>query len=47
MRKLSAVMLAGVMAANLAACGSSETETTAASSETASTQAESAETATE
>lgn len=47
MRKLSAVMLAGVMAASLAACGNSETETTAAPSETAaSTQAESAETTT-
>lgn len=45
MRKLSAVMLAGVMAASLAACGNSETETTAAASETAApTQEESAET---
>lgn len=44
MRKLSAVMLAGVIAASLAACGSSETATTAASSTEAATTAKQEET---
>lgn len=44
MKKLSAVMLAGAMAASLAACGSSETATTAAPTTEAATTAKQEET---
>ena len=44
MKKLSAVMLAGAMAASLAACGSSETATTAAPATEAATTAKQEET---
>ena len=46
MKKLSAVMLAGAMAASLAACGSSETATTAAPATEAATTAKQEETTT-
>ena len=46
MKKLSAVMLAGAMAASLAACGSSETATTAAPATEAATIAKQEETTT-